>query len=148
MSSVTRVVSAGSRGDTVDAVAAAVRQVPSVVDLHGGVMGEIGTYLPKRRVLGVRLRPEATEVHVTLVYGAPVRETASAVRAAVAHVVPGAVDVVVEDVASPPSPSDEAALPGVEPAPALPAAPAAPALSAAPAAPALPAPPAPVSPVT
>ncbi len=138
MSAAARVAPSGSRSDTVDAVADAVRQVPGVVDLHGGVMGEIGTYLPKRRVLGVRLRPDSTEVHVTLLYGAPVRETASAVRAAVGRIVPGAVDVVVEDVASPSS-SDDAARPGAEPVSALPAAPETPALPAAPA---------PVSPVT
>ncbi|MEO3937704.1 hypothetical protein V3N99_13240 [Dermatophilaceae bacterium Soc4.6] len=95
----------GSRADKVDAVALAVRQVPGVADLHGGAMGEVGTYLPGRLVRGIRLRPEATEVHVTLLFGAPVRETASAVRTAVALVVPGAVDVVVEDVESPTSAS-------------------------------------------
>lgn len=91
----------GSRADTVDAVAAAVRAVPGVVDLHGGTMGEVGTYLPGRRVLGVRLRPQVTDVHVTVAYGAPVRETAAAVRTAVGLVVPGPVDVTVEDVVGP-----------------------------------------------
>ncbi len=90
----------GSRADRVDAIAAAVRQVPGVADLHGGARGEVGTYLPGRRLFGVRLRPEVTQVHVSVLYGAPVRETAAAVREAVARLVSGPVDVTVEDVVS------------------------------------------------
>ena len=36
-------------------VAAAVLSVPGVHDLHGGVLGEVATYLPGRRVNGIRL---------------------------------------------------------------------------------------------
>ena len=39
--------------DIADRVAAAVIAVPGVAFLHGGVFGEIGTYLPGRRVSGV-----------------------------------------------------------------------------------------------
>ncbi|MEZ0494563.1 hypothetical protein AB2L28_20180 [Kineococcus sp. TBRC 1896] len=80
-----------------DDLAEVVRAVPGVSALHPGVLGEIGTYLPGRRVAGVRLREEAltaaagtgragphpVEVHVVLAAGAPVRETAAAVHAAV-----------------------------------------------------------------
>lgn len=82
----------------IDAVAAAVRSVDGVADLHGGTFGETATYLPGRRVPGVRMTPDGTEVHVALLLGAPIRETAQAVRRAVAAQVPGPVDVTVEDV--------------------------------------------------
>ncbi|WP_336921349.1 hypothetical protein [Aquipuribacter sp. SD81] len=87
-----------------DVVRETVLSVPGVVDLHGGSLGEVGTYLPGRRVVGVRLRPERTEVHVVVTHGSPVRATADLVRGAVARVRPGAVDVTVEDVAPAPAP--------------------------------------------
>ncbi|WP_380166347.1 hypothetical protein [Jannaschia sp. R86511] len=40
-----------------DVLAAAVLATPGVVGLHGGRFGEIGTYLPGRRVVGVRVSP-------------------------------------------------------------------------------------------
>lgn len=87
-----------SRADLVDALAAAVRAVPGVADLHAGVFGEVGTYLPGRRVAGITLGPEGAQVHVTLVMGHPVREAAAQVREAVVVLAPGPVHVTVEDV--------------------------------------------------
>lgn len=84
-----------------DRVAASVLAVPGVHDLHGGVMGEVATYLPGRRVNGVRLREDETHVHLVLAWDAPVAITTAAVRAQVAEIVPGAVHVAVEDVAAP-----------------------------------------------
>ena len=84
-----------------DRVAAAVLEVPGVSGLHGGVLGEVATYLPGRRVAGVRLADEVTDVHVVLAWGAPVAATAEAVRETVRSLVPGAVHVTVEDVAGP-----------------------------------------------
>ena len=46
---------AGSTPD-VDAIARAVTDVEGVADLHGGVLGEVATYLPGRRVPGIRLQ--------------------------------------------------------------------------------------------
>ena len=96
----------GSRAEVVDALVDVVLGVPGVSDLHGGAIGEVATYLPGRRVVGIRMRPEATAIHVALRLGAPVRETAAAVRAAVAAIAPGPVDVTVEDVVT-----DDGALP-------------------------------------
>ena len=45
-------------------VAEAVRTVPGVHDLYGGLLGEVATYLPGRRVVGVRLTDEACAVHI------------------------------------------------------------------------------------
>lgn len=92
--------------EVADRVARAVLAVPGVHDLHGGVLGEVATYLPGRRVTGVRLRDHDTQVHLVLAWGAPVTATTEAVRARVAEIVPGTVHVAVEDIAAP----------GVEPA--------------------------------
>lgn len=81
-----------------DLVAAAARSVPGVTDLHSGTFGEVGTYLPGRRVAGVRLGAQITEVHVVVTMGAAVLETAAAVRRAVAPLVDTPVDVYVEDI--------------------------------------------------
>jgi len=72
--------------------------VPGVVDLHGGSLGEVSVHLPGRRVSGIRLRDDRTEVHIVVAMASPVRETADAVQRAVARVRPGRVDVVVADV--------------------------------------------------
>ena len=84
--------------ELVDRIAAAVTVVDGVADLHGGMFGEAATYLPGRRVAGVRLGEDGTEVHVSLLFGYPLRPTAEAVRDAVAALVPGPVHVTVEDV--------------------------------------------------
>jgi uncharacterized alkaline shock family protein YloU len=87
--------------ETVDEIVAAVTAVPGVHGLHGGVLGEVATYLPGRRVHGVRLRPDGCDVHVVLDWGAPVGETTGLVRAAVRPYADGRIDVTVEDVAAP-----------------------------------------------
>ncbi|MDF9714753.1 hypothetical protein KK617_01180 [Nocardioides sp. ChNu-99] len=95
--------------DPVDLVARAVRSVPGVHDLHGGVLGEVATYLPGRRVAGIRLREPGADVHVVLAWAAPLTATTEAVRAAVRPLAGGPVDVTVEDVAPPgaPRPTDD-----------------------------------------
>lgn len=87
-----------------DLVAAAVLSVPGVAGLHTGSFGEVATYLPGRRVNGVRLREDATEVHVTLLYGTPVLDTAEKIRSAVAPLVAGGVEVSIEDIVPADSP--------------------------------------------
>ena len=68
-------------------VAAAVTAVPGVVGLHAGMFGEVATYLPGHRVAGIRTSADnVTEVHVTLSYGSPVRDTAARIRDAAAAV--------------------------------------------------------------
>lgn len=84
--------------DLADEIAAAVLAVPGVAGLHAGTFGEVATYLPGRRVTGVRVRPDVTEVHVVLSWGAPVLPTADAIRAAVAPLAATRVDVTVQDV--------------------------------------------------
>jgi hypothetical protein len=78
-------------------IAAAARSVEGVADLHGGMFGEIGTYLSGVRVAGIRIAGGRIEVHVTLYWDYPVRATADAVRSAVEPLVDQPVYVTVED---------------------------------------------------
>lgn len=89
------------QADLADRVAAAVLAVPGVAGLHTGAFGEVATYLPGRRVEGVRLRPDRAEVHLVLAWGAAVEPTAAAVRRVATAVAGTVVDVSVEDVADP-----------------------------------------------
>lgn len=98
MSTVPGVAEPARRPELADLVAAAALSVPGVAGLHTGSFGEVATYLPGRRVNGVRLREEATEVHVTLVYGVPVLVTAEKVRSAVTALVATPVEVSIEDI--------------------------------------------------
>jgi uncharacterized alkaline shock family protein YloU len=84
-----------------DVIAAAVSAVPGVAGLHGGMFGEAATHLPGRRIPGIRLDGADTEIHVSLLFGHPIRATAEAVRDAVARLVTGPVHVTVEDVVRP-----------------------------------------------
>lgn len=84
--------------DKSEDIADAVLAIDGVVGLHGGMFGEAATYLPGRRVAGIRIADDGTEVHVTLQFGVAVRETAEAVRRTVAAMVDGPVHVTVEDV--------------------------------------------------
>jgi hypothetical protein len=81
-----------------EVVAAAVLGVPGVVRLHGGRFGELGTYLPGRRVTGVRIDDQGTEVHVVVSGLVPVPETAARVQRAVSAIAPMPVRVHVEDI--------------------------------------------------
>ncbi len=81
-----------------ETIASVVLAVPGVHDLHAGVMGEVATYLPGRRVNGIRLKDDSCEVHVVLDYGVSVLEVADLVRKAVEQQVAGPVHVTVEDV--------------------------------------------------
>jgi len=89
--------------DLADQVAAAVRAVPGVADLHTGAFGEVATHLPGRRVGGVQIRPDHCAVHVVLYWGWPVLATADRVRAVVAALVGTRVDVTIEDVLTDPA---------------------------------------------
>ena len=65
-----------------DDLAAAALASPDVVALSGGLQGEVATYLPGRRVTGVRVRDAVVDVHVVARYGPPMDEIGAQVRAA------------------------------------------------------------------
>ncbi|MBO9553227.1 MAG: hypothetical protein J7523_01395 [Cellulomonas sp.] len=79
-------------------MAAVVLAVPGVVRLHGGPFGGLGTYLPGRRVTGVRIDDGGTEVHVVVSATEPVVVTAGRVQRAVSAVAPMPVRVHVDDI--------------------------------------------------
>ena len=47
-----------------EAVASAALACPSVAGMSGGAIGEVASYLPGRRVTGVRVKDGEVEVHV------------------------------------------------------------------------------------
>jgi hypothetical protein len=93
--------------DPAELLAALVEAVPGVVRLEGGVLGEVATYLPGRKVTGVRIGPDGTDLHLVADQDADVRDVAERVHRQVAGFVPGPVHVYIDDVApampSPPS---------------------------------------------
>ncbi|NIL74834.1 MULTISPECIES: Asp23/Gls24 family envelope stress response protein [Rhodococcus] len=88
----------GGDVDLSEALARTVTATDGVAGLHGGMFGEVATYLPGRRVAGIRLDHNGIDIHISLLAGAPVRETADAVRRAVHAVADGPVHITVEDV--------------------------------------------------
>jgi hypothetical protein len=81
-------------------LAAAVAAHPSVARLDGGPFGGVATYLPGRRLVGVRLasRGEPVEIAVVLRLDRPIPDTVRALRRTVAEVYDGPVDITVSDV--------------------------------------------------
>jgi hypothetical protein len=85
-----------------DAVAERVAACRSVARLSPGPVGEVATYLPGRRVPGVRLTDARIEVHVVARWGVRVPDVAADVRGALQPIAPGySVDVHVDDVEVP-----------------------------------------------
>ena len=85
-----------------DAVAQRAAACRSVAGLSAGPVGEVATYLPGRRVPGVRLSDDRIEVHVIGRWGIRVADLAAEVRAAIAPIAPGVpVDVHVDDLELP-----------------------------------------------
>ncbi len=84
-------------------VAAAALGCPLVADLSGGRFGEVATYMPGRRLLGVRVVDSQIGLHVVAHWGGPLPEVADAVRASVAPLAGGMpVAVFIDDIRLPP----------------------------------------------
>ena len=67
--------------------------------MDGGRFGGLGTYLPGRRVTGVRIDDEeGTEVHIVVDWSEPVPAIAGRVQRAVSAIAPMPVHVHVEDI--------------------------------------------------
>src|ERR1700680_730681 len=91
-------------GVDLDAVAAAARACAAVDDLCSGPWGGVVSYLPGRRVAGVRVAPDHVVISVRGRWGVPVAELARQVRAAIAALVaPRRVDIVVADLSDAPA---------------------------------------------
>jgi hypothetical protein len=106
----------GSAPADADAIASAARRCPAVADLHGGGLVQVATYLPGRRVDGVRVADDSVLVSVVAVWGMPLVAHTGQVRAAVAPLAgERRVDVHVADIRLPGE--ETPALPPAEPAP-------------------------------
>jgi len=83
----------------VDAMARSVEACPAVASLSSGPAGLAVSYLPGKRVEGVRVTDEVVEVHVVARWGVTVQLVDREVRHAVARMTGGRrLDVVIEDV--------------------------------------------------
>ena len=85
-------------------VASAVTAHPAVARLDGGTFGSVATYLPGRRLLGVRIGQgtEPVELSVVLHLQRPIPDVVRALRREVSALCGGAaVDITVSDVAVP-----------------------------------------------
>jgi len=82
----------------VDAIAAATLGCPAVAQLHEGGSRAVATYLPGRRVVGVRVEERRVLVSVVLASGSSVHSLEAQVRGALAPYIGGRqVDVHVAD---------------------------------------------------
>jgi hypothetical protein len=93
-------------GIDVDALATAVRSCHGVEDLDPGPLGSVvATYLPGRRVAGVRIATDRVTLQVKGTWGVPIRELATRIQDAVASLVGDrVVDVIVADLSEPAPP--------------------------------------------
>ena len=88
----------------------AVLQVPGVAGLHGGEHGTVATYLPGRRVRGLRVEEELAHVHLAVFEGYELVDVADAVRASVAGLLqrdPQTVVITIEDLVPQPPNAQE-----------------------------------------
>lgn len=86
-----------------DAIAREALSCPGVLRLSAGFAGEVATYLPGRRVVGVRLSGDHVEVHVVASLDRPLPDVGEGVRAAVGTLVDRPVWVFIDDVETAPA---------------------------------------------
>lgn len=84
--------------DLAEAVSAAVEGVPGVSGLYGGAFGEIATYLPGRRIAGIRIGESDGEVHITVDLTSGLLKVAEEVHLVASATAGRPMSVVVEDV--------------------------------------------------
>jgi hypothetical protein len=85
-------------------VAAAVAAHPAVAGLHGGIYGSVTTYLPGRKLLGVRIGEgdEPVEIAVVVHADRPIPEVVRSLRSQVSRLCGGAaVDITIADIVLP-----------------------------------------------
>lgn len=89
--------------DRLRALAARIDALPEVVRRSGGVADAVATYLPGDRLVGVRLRGGAVEVHVVMRWSTTVDDVERAVVDAARAEGFAAVDLVIDDIEMPSS---------------------------------------------
>lgn len=92
-------IGAAVDGVDLDAVAAAVRSCPGVDDLDDGpINARLATYLPGRKIDGLKITADTLTVQIRSMWGVPVTEVGAQIRLAVVHLVAGRrVDIIVAD---------------------------------------------------
>jgi hypothetical protein len=91
-------------GVDVDAVAAAVAGCAGVAALDGGSFGEVASYLPGRKVVGVVVGNGRVTVQVRARWGVPVPDLAGLITVVLAPLTGHRpVDVVIADIDDPPA---------------------------------------------
>lgn len=96
--------SAAAQDVLAERIAATVLAHPDVAGLHGGTYGAVATYLPGRRLIGVRLGDgsEPVELGVVVWLRRPIPAVVADLRATVSRMCGGvAVDITVSDVVGP-----------------------------------------------
>ena len=89
-------------GIDVDHLRTAVLRCSGVAGLGSGTIGELATYLPGRRVPGIRVTPELVELEICAAWGSPAKLIASQIWEALATVVPDRpVEILITDIAPP-----------------------------------------------
>lgn len=89
-------------GVDVDAVHDIVLHCPGVAGLGSGLLGGAATYLPGRRVDGIRVNPGVLEIEIQAKWGSRVDEIADGIRSALARVAPGRrIDITIADIVLP-----------------------------------------------
>ena len=107
-------------GIDVEMIAAVVRRCAGVSALDGGPYGEVATYLPGRKVVGVVIGDGQVTIQVRAAWGVPVPELAALITAAASPLAGHhLIDVVIADIDDPPRASG-APPPGALPEPGQP----------------------------
>jgi hypothetical protein len=89
-------------GIDVDDIEAAVLGCPGVAALGSGTIGELATYLPGRRVAGIRVGPELVELEICAAWGPSAQEIARQIWEALAELVTDRpIEIVITDIAAP-----------------------------------------------
>ena len=97
---------ATSRDETLRQIAARIDLGPSIARRSAGPTGLAVAYLPGQRLTGLRLRDDRLEVHVVMAWPATIDDVMLDLSLAVHDLWdPALVDLVVDDLALPPSPS-------------------------------------------
>ena len=91
-------------GVDVDAVHEAIAACPAIAGVGSSLPGAVATYLPGRRVLGVRVSGDLVELEVCTRWGVPAAEVAAQIRSALRSLVAGRrIDVAFIDIELPES---------------------------------------------
>lgn len=89
-------------GVDLDVVSAAVRACPGVDDLDGGAAGSVVSYLPGRRMPGLRVDDDRVTIQVRGHWGIPIADIGDEVVSAVTPLVAGrSIDIIVSDISTP-----------------------------------------------